>query len=183
MSYFLSKHRFFLMWEIQEELDNLDQMLGCQKSTLCEYTTDSSRVSAIVVPEDISFKRSGKSTAATFTPVPNSQIQIDNETPWKPAVKYLGYQFDKRLTWFSHVKQTAEKVNISLTLLNPYNPLNLTNKLHLYRTYILPIITYAAPEYNSSHQLPNPRKTPNQSPSQNNLSILVSSKRRHLKTK
>lgn len=72
------------------------------------------------------------------------QTQIN----WSNEVKYLGLIMDSKLTWKSHItniknKFTASK-NIVLPLICRRSPLDLRNKLLIYKQFLRPTLTYAA---------------------------------------
>jgi Reverse transcriptase (RNA-dependent DNA polymerase) len=73
---------------------------------------------------------------------------FDEEIPWKKDAKYLGVTLDAKLKWNTHVTETAKKAKSRLGMLYPVlnkkSKLSLENGLTLYKTMILPILTYAA---------------------------------------
>lgn len=104
-----------------------------------------------------------KSTAKIFslrtfaTPTP---LQINNNTiPWTPynqTVKYLGLNFDTRLTWKSHIATKIQQTKIKLIqlkpLLNHKSSLSLNNAIALYKTIIRPLMLYACPIWTNASQ-------------------------------
>lgn len=70
------------------------------------------------------------------------------------TAKYLGITLDTRLPYNEHFKKTIQKVysvtNAVLPLLAPSGQLNTSNKKLIYRTIIRPILTYAAPVWQSA---------------------------------
>lgn len=78
----------------------------------------------------------------------NPQRLIINNTTieWSNEAKYLGVTLDRRLTWRKHISQTRGKAVGASKHLNSLfrnHHFNIQNKLLLYNTCILPIITYA----------------------------------------
>ncbi|KAJ8724200.1 hypothetical protein PYW07_008180 [Mythimna separata] len=68
---------------------------------------------------------------------------------WSPQVRYLGVTIDRRLSMRSHVRQVTAKSRVARALLRPVlsSRLPLRAKLGVYKTYIRPLITYAAPAW------------------------------------
>lgn len=68
--------------------------------------------------------------------------------PWAKDAKYLGVHFDSKLSWNKHIQETASKtrkrVGMLMPLLRKKSKLDVNNGLILYKTLILPIMTYAA---------------------------------------
>jgi len=66
--------------------------------------------------------------------------------PQTETVKYLGFHFDKRLTWKNHVatkrKQLDLKTREIYWLIGKHSPLLLENKLIIYKTLLKPVWTY-----------------------------------------
>lgn len=77
------------------------------------------------------------------------KIHINNQPiPWSNNITYLGVIIDRRLTWNLHIKKISRSYNFSLHKLNNLlnsNHLNIRNKILLFKSYILPTITYASP--------------------------------------
>jgi len=81
------------------------------------------------------------------------QLNINRSSVhWKPpneAVRYLGLQFDTKLTWKQHIYSTLQRANLRFRLLYPlmnrHTPLQHTCISLLYKAFIRPIIAYAAP--------------------------------------
>lgn len=69
--------------------------------------------------------------------------------PWSKTVKYLGVTLDKNLCWKKHIENTRNKFRIARRALYPLiarnSKLSIDNKLLLYKSYLRPILTYAAP--------------------------------------
>lgn len=68
--------------------------------------------------------------------------------PWSDHANYLGITLDKRLTWQKHIQNIRIKVAIAAGSLKPLmagRTLSIHNKLILYNTCILPIMTYGCP--------------------------------------
>lgn len=82
--------------------------------------------------------------------IPTLPLIINNtKIEWKDELKYLGVILDKKLTLKAHINNTMHKVVNKMRQLAPYigpnSPISVSLKLHLFRTYIRPIFTYAAP--------------------------------------
>lgn len=82
--------------------------------------------------------------------IPSDNLVINNaDIPWSSELKYLGLTLDKQLTLKPHILTTITKTNAIIRLLYPFINRNslLENrmKVHLYRTYLRPVLTYAAP--------------------------------------
>jgi retron-type reverse transcriptase/endonuclease/exonuclease/phosphatase family metal-dependent hydrolase len=73
------------------------------------------------------------------------------EIPWKKSLRYLGLILDRRLSWCPHIARTRQKADAALAILKPLlckrSKLFPANKLLLFNTMILPIITYACPTW------------------------------------
>ena len=99
-----------------------------------------------------------KTSAILFSnksPTNISNLMVKNSSiKWSSQIKYLGIIVDRKLSFSKHTNLTLSKakfVKHSLhSLLNSRSPLNLNLKLHIYKTYIRPIILYAAPAWTSS---------------------------------
>lgn len=69
--------------------------------------------------------------------------------PWTNQARYLGILLDHKLTWKLHIESQCNKANGILALLFPLltrnSKLTRDNKLLLYKTMVLPILTYAGP--------------------------------------
>lgn len=67
--------------------------------------------------------------------------------PWQITVKYLGVTMDRPLSWLTHSDLLANRANRALftlaPILKPASPLDIVNRLALFRLYILPILLYA----------------------------------------
>ncbi|UYV78735.1 hypothetical protein LAZ67_16002604 [Cordylochernes scorpioides] len=94
---------------------------------------------AIIFPPQNSFK---------FTPRTNLII-YSSPINWTQQVKYLGVTFDSKLKFTSHVKDIIRKSKIAkASLSNMFSSksgLSVNQKFTLYRSCILPIVTYALP--------------------------------------
>lgn len=86
----------------------------------------------------------------------------DTEINWSSSIKYLGIHIDKDLTFskhISHVINRAKYVRHTLhPLINKNSPLSLNLKIHIYKSYIRPTITYAGPAWFSNVQITNRKK-------------------------
>lgn len=79
---------------------------------------------------------------------PDTQI-LHNETdiPWTDEAKYLGVTLDRKLTWNSHTTKITNTANnryqALLPLLNRRSKLNPHTKARIYKSIILPTLTYS----------------------------------------
>jgi hypothetical protein len=73
---------------------------------------------------------------------------FDENIPWSKDAKYLGVHFDTKLSWNKHVSTIAtratQRLGILKPLLNRRSKLSLANGITIFKTMILPIMTYAA---------------------------------------
>ena len=73
---------------------------------------------------------------------------FDEAIPWVSEAKYLGIIMDKKLTWKSHIDSVETRARNRMGLLRPLvnkrSSLSIRNGLTLYKTIILPIMTYAS---------------------------------------
>lgn len=81
--------------------------------------------------------------------MPSDYISINNtRLPWSREVKYLGLTVDSGLTFKSHINNIKTKFNISRIVTLPLtcrsSPLDIANKLLIYKLFLRPILTYAA---------------------------------------
>lgn len=71
------------------------------------------------------------------------------EIPWLVDYKYLGFTFDRFLTGKAHISKIRQRVKILTgalsSLLKRNSILSIDNKLLIYKSVILPIITYGYP--------------------------------------
>ncbi|KAI5729621.1 hypothetical protein M8J76_004663 [Diaphorina citri] len=78
-------------------------------------------------------------------------IKINSENiPWKDeAVRYLGVWFDRRLTWGAHIrKKTCEgyqRLSKLFPIFNKKSSISMKSALLIYKTILLPVITYGCP--------------------------------------
>lgn len=91
------------------------------------------------------------------------RIQMgDNLVEWTSYIKYLGVHIDRKLNFSKHVKTIANKAkgirHALFPLINLKSPLPLRIKLCIYKTYILPIVTYASPAWFSNLSISNIKK-------------------------
>jgi len=94
-----------------------------------------------------------KSAAVVFNrrtaPPPTELTLFGSPLPWERKTKYLGVILDSRLTWAPHyqyIKDKFRKATFALKyLMTRRSPINMENKLLLYKIALRPIITYAAP--------------------------------------
>lgn len=80
--------------------------------------------------------------------IPGNISLFDETIVWKDKSKYLGVIMDQRLNWGSHIKETIVKTTSRLAMLRPLlnkkSKLSLYNKLTLYKTILLPMMTYGS---------------------------------------
>lgn len=96
-----------------------------------------------------------KTVLACFTyrktkQLPDATLSINGtDIPWTKELKYLGITFDSRLTMKRQTLDMCNKVDAAISLLYPYinyhSQLDEKLKVHIYRTYLRPILTYAIP--------------------------------------
>ncbi|KAI5719422.1 hypothetical protein M8J76_009912 [Diaphorina citri] len=78
-------------------------------------------------------------------------IKINSENiPWKDeAVRYLAVWFDRRLTWGAHIrKKTCEgyqRLSKLFPIFNKKSSISMKSALLIYKTILLPVITYGCP--------------------------------------
>lgn len=96
-----------------------------------------------------------KCQAISFTrKLPPSRLIILNHTvEWENTAKYLGVILDKNLTWKRHISHVRSKMQtafqkISKLIFN--RKINCKNKTILYKAFVRPIATYAAPVWASA---------------------------------
>lgn len=82
--------------------------------------------------------------------LPDDTLIINRtDVKWTNELKYLGVIFDTHLTMKTHINHVTAKADGAIRCLYPYinRQSQLPNdlKIHLYKTYIRPILTYAAP--------------------------------------
>lgn len=90
-----------------------------------------------------------KSSHTTFTLKKGicPTVSLNNiPIPTSDTIKYLGLNFDKRLTWKNHIRTKRLTLNARMRILNPLttrnNKTNLKTKLLIYKTLLKPIWTY-----------------------------------------
>lgn len=66
---------------------------------------------------------------------------------WKPSVTYLGVELDQRLSFKNHIQKVVSKAksmrSTLFCLLKRANSIEKRTKVHIYKAYIRPIMTYA----------------------------------------
>lgn len=79
---------------------------------------------------------------------------FDEDIPWKKESKYLGVVMDRSLNWNAHVDNVVIRVKARLGLLGPLvnrrSALSVRNGLTLYKTLLLPVMTYASTVWGAS---------------------------------
>jgi hypothetical protein len=93
-----------------------------------------------------------KTTLTGFTRRTTKQLPITplticgSDVPWTDELKYLGITFDKRLTMTTHINTCRSKVDAAIRMLYPFinrrSQLDSQLKIHLYKTYIRPLLCY-----------------------------------------
>lgn len=85
---------------------------------------------------------------------PNQRQQLQwkgNPLQWSNQAKYLGITYDAKLSWKKHIQKVRGKAigqaRLLYPLLNRSSKLNLQTKMLIYKIYIRPILTYAAPAW------------------------------------
>lgn len=124
--------------------NNIEKRLQLASSTIYKYYSK------------WKIKINNDKTALTFITrrktkqIPTTDLLINNTPiPWKNELKYLGLHVDKQLTLKSHITKTLTKTDAIIRILYPFinrkASLEPTLKLHLFRTYLRPVLTYATP--------------------------------------
>lgn len=87
---------------------------------------------------------------------------FDENIPWSKTSKYLGVTMDHRLTWAPHITELSKKCNQRIALLKPLigksNHIDTSVGILLYKTLILPIMTYAGPVWAGTAKTTNINK-------------------------
>lgn len=77
-----------------------------------------------------------------YLPIVNNHI-----FNWSPNVKYLGVTLDSKLTFRPHIdlstKKAQKTMSVLFCLLKKNSALQKRHKVHVYKTYVRPILTYA----------------------------------------
>ena len=73
---------------------------------------------------------------------------------WSNSVKYLGVTIDNKFNFAKHLNSSVQKATAAkfslFPLINKLSPLSLKTKLYIYKTYLKPIILYAAPSWTAN---------------------------------
>lgn len=82
--------------------------------------------------------------------LPTAEINVNGSNiPWKAEVEYLGLTLDQKLLFDKHINRAINKANClsrSLySLINRRSPLQIANKLLLYKCVFRPVLTYGCP--------------------------------------
>lgn len=85
--------------------------------------------------------------------IPKRQFKAGSMTiRWANQVKYLGFTYDKRVTFRPHVEEKVTKVNNVVKLLYPLiarrSSLHQQLKIHIFKTIIRPSFSYGCPLLN-----------------------------------
>lgn len=123
---------------VQEHLDILSEYFGKWKLKINEDKT-----------QIITFTQKKK------RPHPPINIQINGVLiEEEKTIKYLGVHLDQKLTFKEHIDQTRKKAAAARKFILPYIqqrvPISRKTKIQLYKTYVHPILTYAAPAWSSA---------------------------------
>lgn len=93
----------------------------------------------------------GKTQAIVFGQgkLPSPLTMANQEIPWKKEATYLGVTIDHGITMRNHITKVAGRAKAALMKLRPLisSSLPLRQRLALYKLYIRPHITYAAPAW------------------------------------
>jgi len=93
-----------------------------------------------------SWRRRWKKSAIYYVRVPTQRSHL-----FAASVKYLGVHIDRKLKFCKQTKYTINKAKTAKALLFPIlnskASLPISRKLHIYKTYIRPILLYAAPAW------------------------------------
>lgn len=81
---------------------------------------------------------------------PENRIKFqDTYLEWKSSIRYLGVLLDSKLIYRENIENNIKKAKKAISFLYPllkkHNSLNIKTKLVLYKSYILPLLTYACP--------------------------------------
>ena len=120
-----------LVRRIQEDLETVSEYLESWKLGLNKDKTDA-----------ILFTRK--------TRLLRNKIKLDDRMlDWNSSAKYLGVHLDKSLNWATHLKAVSSSGRIAAKiiwpLINKRSPLELDQKLNLYKAMVRPRLTYGAP--------------------------------------
>ena len=82
--------------------------------------------------------------------LPSAPLVLErDQIHWGNELKYLGFTFDRRMTFHSHILKTTQKFDNAVRLLRPLinskSVLSANIKLMIYKTYLRPLLTYGAP--------------------------------------
>lgn len=83
-------------------------------------------------------------------------IKINNTNiPWKEeSIRWLGIWFDQRLTWADHIKKKVaegkQRLKMLFPILNKNSRINMKTSIIIYKTIIMPMITYGCPVWMST---------------------------------
>jgi len=78
------------------------------------------------------------------------ELRLQNaDIEYVPRIRYLGVVLDHKLNWTSHCEVLRGKALRTLTAMKPVmrTSLSIKTKLLLYKSYIRPVMTYAAPAW------------------------------------
>ena len=131
-----------LIYSISRKIESIDRNLSDSSKIIKAYynkwkigiNTDKTTLTAFT-------RRRSKQTPDQ--PHLNDKTSID----WGVTMKYLGIHLDKRITLAEEIKHRCAKFDNALKLIYPFINKNTNTspalKIHLYRTYLRPILTYA----------------------------------------
>lgn len=81
-------------------------------------------------------------------------LRFRNQTlSWTPNVRYLGFTLDNKLTYKSHIdlaiKKARKLMSVLFCLIKKNNQLKPEHKVHVYKAYIRPVLTYGEIVYHN----------------------------------
>jgi len=99
-----------------------------------------------------------KTTAVLYAnkiPFHTNNLQMEGNTiKWSTKTKYLGVTIDSKLHFTSHVTNAINKTKAAkhclFPVINKNSSIPLKMKLHVYKTYLRPMLTYAGPAWASN---------------------------------
>jgi len=88
-------------------------------------------------------------------PYHTNNIQMEGNTiKWSTKAKYLRVTIDSKLHFTSHITSTINKTKAAkhclYPVINKNSPISLKMKLHIYKTYLMLMLTYAGPACSSN---------------------------------
>lgn len=82
----------------------------------------------------------------------HQKIKVNNTNiNWSNTIRYLGLDFDKKMTWEINLNNRIKKANTQFRILYPLfaknSKINLMTKVNLYKIMVRPILTFGAPTW------------------------------------